>query len=163
MINSTDNSEKKTREYSPYHIANKLFNFTEDPLEHYLSEQEYEDYDNADFRDKEQLEKWLHRLLTKEDRIYNKGYELYKTSLRQIIESNGVIPMDTYLPGIDHNEEVEDYNKAYKEFLLYLWSYLFDEDYVAIDGLTYIERVDEEFVNFPHMPELWKTPRYKEN
>lgn len=38
----------------------------------------------------------------------------------------------------------------------------FDEDYVAIDGLTYIERVDDEFVNFPHMPELWVTPKYKE-
>jgi len=38
---------------------------------------------------------------------------------------------------------------------------LFDEDYVAIDGLTYIERIDEEFVNFPHMPELWKSPRGK--
>ena len=157
MILFKNNKETVALEYSPYHVANLLFALTDDSLEHHLKE-EYEDYYDADFKDEEQLSKWLHRLLYKIDKETNQGYELYKTSLRKIIYSNESVPIDIYLPGI---EEVDNWYVAYNKFLLNLWSYLFDEDYVAIDGLTYIERIDEEFVNFPHMPELWKTPRYK--
>ncbi len=157
MILFKNNKETIVLEYSPYHVANLLFALTDDSLEHHLKE-EYEDYYDADFKDQEQLLKWLNRLLYKIDKETNQGYELYKTSLRKIIYSNETVPIDIYLPGI---EEVDDWHVAYNKFLLNLWSYLFDEDYVALDGLTYIERIDEEFVNFPHMPELWKTPRYK--
>ncbi|MGP4733954.1 MULTISPECIES: hypothetical protein [unclassified Psychrobacter] len=157
MISFKNNKETIVLEYSPYHVANLLFALTDDSLEHHLKE-EYEDYYDADFKDQEQLLKWLNRLLYKIDKETNQGYKLYKTSLRKIIHSNETVPIDIYLPGI---EEVDDWYVAYNKFLLNLWSYLFDEDYVAIDGLTYIERIDEEFVNFPHMPELWKTPRYK--
>lgn len=163
MNNLTLDSEKVIKEYSPRHIANKLFDLTDDALEHYLSAEEYENYYDADFTDKDQLEKWLCKLIIKKERIYNEGYELYKTSLRQIIESNRAIPINAYLPGIEEIEILNDQRIAYKEFLLNLWSYLFDEDYVAINGLTYIERIDEEFVNFPHLPEKWKTPKYRED
>ena len=157
MISFKNNKENIVLEYSPYHVSNLLFALTDDSLEHHLKE-EYEDYYDADFKDEEQLLKWLNRLLYKIDKETNQGYKLYKTSLRKIIHSNETVPIDIYLPGI---EEADDWYVAYNKFLLNLWSYLFDEDYVAIDGLTYIERIDEEFVNFPHMPELWKTPRYK--
>lgn len=157
MILFENNKETIVLEYSPYHVANLLFALTDDSLENHLKD-EYEDYYDADFKDEEQLSKWLHKLLYKIDKERNQGYELYKTSLRKIIHSNETVPIDIYLPGI---EEVDDWHVTYNKFLLNLWSYLFDEDYVAIDGLTYIERIDEEFVNFPHMPELWKTPRYK--
>lgn len=157
MISFKNNKENIVLEYSPYHVSNLLFALTDASLEHHLKE-EYEDYYGADFKDEEQLLKWLNRLLYKIDKETNQGYKLYKTSLRKIIHSNETVPIDIYLPGI---EEVDDWYVAYNKFLLNLWSYLFDEDYVAIDGLTYIERIDEEFVNFPHMPELWKTPRYK--
>lgn len=157
MISFKNNKENIVLEYSPYHVSNLLFALTDASLEHHLKE-EYEDYYGADFKDEEQLLKWLNRLLYIIDKETNQGYKLYKTSLRKIIHSNETVPIDIYLPGI---EEVDDWYVAYNKFLLNLWSYLFDEDYVAIDGLTYIERIDEEFVNFPHMPELWKTPRYK--
>lgn len=157
MISFKNDKENIFLEYSPYHVSNLLFALTDGSLEHHLKE-EYEDYYDADFKDEEQLSKWLHRLLYKIDKETNQGYELYKTSLRKIIHSNETVPIDIYLPGI---EEVDDWYIVYNRFLLNLWSYLFDEDYVAIDGLKYIERIDEEFVNFPHMPELWKTPRYK--
>lgn len=160
MISFKNNKENIVLEYSPYHVANLLFALTDDSLEHHLKE-EYEDYYDADFKDEEQLLKWLNRLLYKIDKETNQGYELYKTNLRKIIHSNETVPIDIYLPGIEDIEKMDDWRIAYNEFLLNLWSYLFDEDYVAIDGLTYIERIDEEFVNFPHMPELWKTPRYK--
>ena len=30
------------------------------------------------------------------------------------------------------------------------------------DLYQYRERIDDEFVQFPHMPELWKKPIYKD-
>lgn len=163
MISLKNNKENIISEYSPYHISSLLFDLTDDALEHYLSEKEYEDYYNADFKDEEQLSKWLHKLLYRIDKDTNQGYELYKTSLRKIINSKETIPIDIYLPGIEDIEKMDDWRIAYNKFLLNLWSYLFDEDYVAIDGLKYIERVDEDFVNFPHMPERWGTPKYKKS
>ena len=41
MNNLTLDSEKVIKEYSPRHIANKLFDLTDDALEHYLSAEEY--------------------------------------------------------------------------------------------------------------------------
>ena len=116
MNNLTLDSEKVIKEYSPRHIANKLFDLTDDALEHYLSAEEYENYYDADFTDKDQLEKWLCKLIIKKERIYNEGYELYKTSLRQIIESNRAIPINAHLPGIEKIEILNEQRIAYSQF-----------------------------------------------
>lgn len=52
--------------------------------------------------------------------------------------------------------------KLSTQFHLLLWSELFPDDpYQPADLSQYRQRVDQNFVNFPHMPETWGLPEYK--
>lgn len=156
-------------EYSPHHIALLFGDFHDDALEHYLSPEEYNEYYDSDFRNTDTALYWLERLVGSIE-TYNaeyRGYNLYKESLRQIITSNGVIPINACFPGIDDvdtvNIDIEKwYIECYYLFLFVLWDYLFNEEYQPADLSEYRERIDYEFVHFPRKPELWKEEKYKD-
>ena len=72
-----------------------------------------------------------------------------------------------WLPGIDGDANYKQYSMEHwkremQKFYLLLWSELFPDDpYKPADLSQYRQRVDQGFVNFPHMPELWGEPVYK--
>jgi hypothetical protein len=74
---------------------------------------------------------------------------------------------NVWLPGIDGDENfkqhsMEHWKREMQKFYLLLWSELFPDDpYQPADLSQYRQRVDDNFVNFPHMPELWGEPIYK--
>ena len=151
-------------EYTSYHIALLFGDFHDDALEHYLSSEEYNEYYDSDFRNTDTALYWLEKLVGSIE-TYNaeyRGYNLYKESLRQIITSNGVILIDACFPGIEYIEDMDEWRKTYQQFLFVLWDYLFDEEYQPADLSQYRQRIDYEFVHFPHRPELWKEAKYKD-
>ena len=72
-----------------------------------------------------------------------------------------------WLPGIDGDasskpHSMEHWKREMQRFNLLLWSELFPDDpYKPADLGQYRQRVDQNFVNFPHMPETWGAPEYK--
>ena len=74
---------------------------------------------------------------------------------------------NVWLPGIDGDasskpHSMEHWKREMQRFNLLLWSELFPDDpYKPADLGQYRQRVDQNFVNFPHMPETWGTPEYK--
>ena len=156
------NYDREILDFSPCHVASLLFNLTDDSLEHYLTDAEYNNYYLADFNDSEQLNFWLKKLVRKIQST-DKDYELIKRSLRQIISNKSAIPIDIYLPGIESIEDNNQWSKNYEIFLHRLWRYLFDCNFVWQPTINYRERIDAEFINFPHVPEMWKEARYAEN
>lgn len=74
---------------------------------------------------------------------------------------------NVWLPGIDGDANFKQYSMEHwkremQKFYLLLWSDLFPDDpYQPADLSQYRQRVDQNFVNFPHMPETWGTPEYK--
>ncbi len=51
--------------------------------------------------------------------------------------------------------------RIFFNFLLILWDEWFHEPFIPANLSQYRERIDREFVEFPHMPELWGKPKYK--
>lgn len=74
---------------------------------------------------------------------------------------------NVWLPGIDGDahfspKSMEHWKREMQRFYLLLWSELFPDDpYKPADLSQYRQRVDQNFVNFPHMPETWAQPEYK--
>jgi len=72
-----------------------------------------------------------------------------------------------WLPGIDGDASFKPHDMGHwkremQKFYLLLWSELFPADpFKPADVSQYRQRVDENFANFPHMPELWGEPEYK--
>ncbi|MCE7531223.1 hypothetical protein [Acinetobacter nosocomialis] len=55
----------------------------------------------------------------------------------------------------------DSWDKNFFNFLLILWDEWFHEPFIPANLSQYRERIDREFVEFPHMPELWGKPKYK--
>ncbi|WP_373359053.1 hypothetical protein ACEN3H_08690 [Acinetobacter lactucae] len=55
----------------------------------------------------------------------------------------------------------DSWDKNFFNFLLILWDEWFHEPFIPANLSQYRERIDREFVEFPHMPELWRKPKYK--
>jgi hypothetical protein len=72
-----------------------------------------------------------------------------------------------WLPGIDGDAEfkqhsVDNWQREMQKFYLLLWTELFPESpYTPADLGQYRQRIDQNFVQFPHMPEKWEQPEYK--
>ena len=134
-------------------------------LEHYQEEEEYYSLDFTNENDiRYAIRKWL------SGGWYNDAHEmLCKESLRYAITKDGCLHANVWLPNIDDEFETPDEYKKdlnqwkvlYKQFLLILWDEWFHEPFVPADLSQYRVRIDSEFVNFPHMPELWKSPTYE--
>ena len=133
-------------------------------LEHYQEEDEYYSLDLSSEKDaRYAINRWL--LVG----WRNNEKPIYKESLRYAITKDGYLNADVWLPGIDyvpvegvHNEtHSQEFDRLYKNFLLILWDEWFNEPFVEADLSNYRVRIDDEFVRFPHMPELWKEPIYK--
>ena len=96
---------------------------------------------------------------------------LYKESLRYAITKDGCLHANIFLPNIDNEFETPDEYKKdlnqwkalYKKFLLILWDEWFHEPFIPANLADYRVRTDAEFINFPHMPEMWKEAKYAEN
>lgn len=139
----------------------------QDTLEHY---QEDEEYFALDFSKEKDARYAIRKWLKQSDWSDIPRKNLYRETLRYIITSGKGLEADIWLPGIDDENEYpstdqEDFNswkKNYKNFLLILWDEWFHERFVPADLSQYRERIDDEFVQFPHMPELWKKPIYKD-
>ena len=65
------------------------------------------------------------------------------------------------LSGIDDKPTIEEFDKAFNQFLLWLWDEWFHEPFTPAELSNYRTRTDFEFVNFPHVPEMWKMPKYE--
>jgi hypothetical protein len=74
---------------------------------------------------------------------------------------------NVWLPGIDGDANFKGYSMEHwkremQKFYLLVWSELFPDDpYKPADLSQYRQRIDENFVQFPHMPESWGAPEYK--
>jgi hypothetical protein len=74
---------------------------------------------------------------------------------------------NVWLPGIDGDasfkpHDMEHWKREMQKFYLLLWSELFPDDpFRPADLSQYRQRVDVNFANFPHMPELWGEPEYR--
>nr|WP_309597028.1 hypothetical protein [Moraxella osloensis] len=154
-------------EINPNIIAIALRNqWHSETLEHYQEDEYYSlDFTNeTDIR--YAINKWLsigwHNEIEK---------NIYKESLRYAITKDGYLDADVWLPNIDNAPETpntprEDLNQwkvLYKKFLLILWDEWFHEPFVPANLRNYRVRTDFEFVNFPHVPEMWKQAQYAEN
>lgn len=126
-------------------------------LEHYQEEDVYYSLDLSSEKDaRYAINRWL--LVG----WRNNEKPIYKEGLRYAITKDGYLNADVWLPGIDDiGEDFEQFKNLYKNFLLILWDEWFHEPFVEADLSNYKVRVDNEFIRFPHMPELWKELIYK--
>lgn len=137
----------------------------QDTLEYYG---EYDDFYSLDFTREKDIRYAINRWLSIrwEDTLYK---NLIKENLRYMIMTYDFGSGYVWLPNIDNDLETPniarenhaEWERLYKNFLLILWDEWFHEPFVEADLSNYRIRVDDEFVRFPHMPELWKNPIYK--
>lgn len=137
----------------------------QDTLEYYG---EYDDFYSLDFTQDKDVRYAINRWLSMgwKNTLYQ---NLMKESLRYMIMTNDFGSGYVWLPNIDNDPETpniarEDYSeweRLYKKFLLILWDEWFYEPFIEADLSNYKVRIDDEFVRFPHMPELWKEPIYE--
>lgn len=132
-------------------------------LEHYQDDKEYYALDFSKEEDvRFAIKKWLNNEDINSCSWRKSEKPIYKESLRYAITKDGYLNADVWLPGIDDIEgDFEQFKNLYKNLLLILWDEWFHEPFVEADLSNYKVRVDNEFVRFPHMPELWKEPIYK--
>jgi len=60
-------------------------------------------------------------------------------------------------------KDLNQWKALYKRFLLILWDERYHEKFEPANLSEYRVRTDFEFVNFPHVPEMWKQAQYAEN
>lgn len=134
-------------------------------LEHYG---EYDDFYSLDFMQEKDMRYAINRWLSIEwENALHKN--LIKENLRYMIMTDNFGSGYVWLPNIDNapatpntsRGNYEEWKRLYKNFLLILWDEWFHEPFVEADLSNYRVRVDNEFVWFPHMPELWKEPIYE--
>lgn len=149
-------------DYSPKHIAALFLSLKDDTLEFFLSPEEYDSYYALDMRNKKDALMVIHKWLMPVDELWKttQVLSLLKESLRHILTKKMILPVDVWLPGIDDVDDLYDYHE-YESFLLLLWEELFHEPFFPADVRLYRERIDRNFVCFPHMPEMWETPEFK--
>lgn len=147
---------------NPYIIA-RVFEsaWLSDTLEHYGEDEEYYALDLSKEKDARfAICKWLARGWRNQEK------SIYKESLRYLITLKGkdlngkYLDGNFHLSGIDDKPNIAEFDGALNQFLLWLWDEWFHESFVPANLSQYRVRKDFEFVSFPHMPELWKTPKY---
>ena len=133
-----------------------------DTLEHYGEDEEYYALDLSKEKDARfAIRKWLARGWRNQER------SIYKESLRYLITLKGKDLSGKYLDGnynlsgIDDKPTIEEFDKAFNQFLLWLWDEWFHEPFTPAELSNYRTRTDFEFVNFPHVPEMCKMPKYE--
>lgn len=141
--------------------------FKEDVAEHYHYASELV---SLDLTHKEQalyaIRKWLLVDLNPHFKDTETGKTLRKEACRYCLTKK-LGWANVWLPGIDGDasfkpHDMEHWKREMQKFYLLLWSELFPDDpFRPADLSQYRQRVDENFANFPHMPELWGEPEYK--
>lgn len=147
--------------------ADLTYAFHSDTVEHYGYADEYY---SLDLTDENQalyaIRKWV---VTDHMRdYYLKAEYQIKEAMRYCI-TEGRYMGDYWLSGIDglrvdDNDEkrMERWILNMRTFFLLLWKELFPNDpFHEADITQYRQRVDRNFVDFPHMPEKWGEPEYK--
>lgn len=132
-------------------------------LEYYQEDKEYYALDFSKEEDvRFAIQKWLKNEGEDSCSWRNNEKPIYKEILRYAITKDGCLNADVWLPGIDGiGGDFEQFKSSYKNFLLILWDEWFHELFIEADLSNYKVRIDNEFVRFPHMPELWKEPIYE--
>lgn len=147
--------------------ANLMHAFHSDAVEHYGYADEYY---SLDLTDENQalyaIRKWV---VTDHMRdYYLKAEYQIKEAMRYCI-TTGLCGGNYWLPGIDYligddddEERMERWILNMRAFFLLLWKELFPNDpFHEADLTQYRQRVDWNFVHFPHVPEKWGEPEYK--
>lgn len=147
--------------------ADLTYAFHSDTVEHYGYADEYY---SLDLTDENQalyaIRKWV---VTDHMRdYYLKAEYQIKEAMRYCI-TEGRYMGDYWLSGIDglrvddnDEERMERWILNMRAFFLLLWKELFPNDpFHEADITQYRQRVDRNFVHFPHMPETWGEPEYK--
>lgn len=135
---------------------------------------EYKGWDkevySLDFSNRDQALYAINKWLLSEGHQNNKVHELYEYQIKEACRyclTKVLAWGSVYLPGIDtdiNSKEfsIELWKLEMQKFYLLLWGELFPDDpYKPADLSQYRQRVDFNFVHFPHMPETWGEPEYK--
>jgi hypothetical protein len=142
------------------HVDIAFGNFHPDTAEHfgYYEEMKLLDLSN-ETQARQAIKKWvLVKPMTDWDE--SEKFQL-KEALRYCI-SAGVAQGSYWRPGID---DIKNFRSAIAFLTLFdywVWSELFSEPFVPADLSQYRQRVDSNFVQFPHKPELWGRAEYKD-
>ncbi len=151
------------------HAEQCVGGFKEDWLEYKGWDKEFYALDLADQRQAlYAIRKWLSP--GKDARYPESGWYRVKEACRYCLTKD--IPFgDVWLPGISDlytgnggggTSDVAKGEQLSRAFHLLLWAEMFPDDpYRPADLGQYRQRVDENFVRFPHMPELWGEPEYR--
>lgn len=147
-----------------------------DTLEYYEQEEEFYRLDFSNEKDVSYaIKKWLSmKWFSIQSKIQ------YKEDLRYCITAKKWVLGNVFMNNLNGNTSIltnpnikseywndwdnwDNEEKNYFNFLLILWNEWFNEPFVSAELSNYRERTDREFVEFPHMPELWKEARYIES
>ncbi|MEB5477664.1 hypothetical protein [Acinetobacter pollinis] len=159
---------------SPQHIENLIEScWHPDVLEYYKDENEFYSLDFSNINHIEYaINKWLGvskwRSL-EEEKQYKEDLRYCITKKKWVLGNAFLNKIDNTLPNLRKpvidNKYWNDWDNDEKNFfllLLMLWEKWFNEPFSPADLSQYRERIDEEFVNFPHMPEFWNEAKYKD-
>ncbi|TXH89791.1 MAG: hypothetical protein E6Q78_06195 [Rhodoferax sp.] len=149
------------------HAAQVVSQIGEDIAEHY---QYLEELNALDFTKEDQalyaIRKWLLTPLNPHFKETEIGRYQKKEACRYCL-TMGKPFGNVWLPGIDGDSSFKQYSmehwkKEMVRFQLLLWTELFPDDpYRPANLSQYRQRVDWNFVHFPHMPEMWGGAEYK--
>lgn len=150
-----------------HHAAMVMTPFEEEVAEHYCYIDELNGLDlTREDQARYAIRKWLLHDLNLHFKDTDAGKSLRKESCRYCLTKE-IGWGNVWLPGIDGDANFKPYSMEHwkremQKFYLLLWSELFlGEPYKPAELSQYRQRVDDNFVNFPHMPELWGEPVYK--
>jgi hypothetical protein len=150
-----------------HHAAMVMTPFDEEVAEHYQYEAELIALDLTD-RDQAlyAIRKWLLNSVNTNFKDTLTGRFQRREACRYCLTKE-LGWANVWLPGIDGDvnfkqHSMEHWVREMQKFYLLLWNELFPDDpFQPADLTQYRQRVDTNFVNFPHMPELWGDPVYK--
>lgn len=151
------------------HADRIMISFHPDFAEHYGYEEEL---NSLDLRNEAHalyaINKWIKpnfKQIKSSDYIFQ-----VKEAMRFCITSNKPF-YSHWIPGIDNIllkgsqmtlSDWEEHDRNRQNFQLLIWKELFPDDpFHEADLTQYRQRVDRNFVDFPHMPEKWGEPEYK--
>ncbi len=158
---------------SPEHIERLIDgSWNPDTLEYYQQE---DDFYSLDFSNKKDVFYAIKKWLSVEWHSDQCKIQ-FQEDLRYCITSKKWVIGNAFLNNLEGNtsflenpniksiywDNWDNEEKNYFYFLLMLWNEWFSEPFVPAELPMYKERIDREFVEFPHMPELWGKAKYKE-
>lgn len=152
---------------NPSHAAQTVGGFDEEWLEH---KQEDKEFYSLDLTDRGQALYAIRKWLTSGGNPHQVDLTTYEFQTKEACRyclTKGKPFGNVWLPGIDGDSSFKQYSmehwkKEMLKFHLLLWTELFPDDpYRPADLSQYRQRVDWNFVHFPHMPDMWGEPEYK--